>query len=260
METVNTETTKTELDVLTRSLEKAELYYLDIREKLVEHGRLLDKHRKTAEAATAEATDAGEDWKAALRSSGGDISKSVRELKRQEIAARETAEEFTALVKEVEPDFNDLQAVTCQARSAYVKAHYRVEREKTKNRLNEAAKALFSTDEGKEFLDMFLFQAAVISVAAESDQRLEEMVASGAATQLGITIDDLEKDVVDQRTHKFAYEFMWRMAVENWGETDGNYGFDSPIPLGPYETSSTEASPYKSSHAAARLKKSGTLA
>lgn len=252
-----TTTTLTEEQVFLKALKKDESYYRELRDKLLESGTLLDKHRKTAKAAQTEAATVANEWKGALRASGGDISKSVRDLKRKEIAARETAEEFAALVAEMEPDFHDLQTVVCQARSNYLYTFERVDRINISTRLEKTAEAVFSTDSGQELLTLLLHQAAQV----EADCATDPLVQEGAAVApqaSGISVDEFEKEATTRRVHQFVYQFIERHGNQVGG-INGDHFQGEPIPAGPYELSEKESNSRKAALATARLKSTGAL-
>ncbi|MFC4864016.1 hypothetical protein ACS8MQ_23110 [Pseudomonas sp. MAHUQ-62] len=89
--------------------------YRTLRERLATLGERLEKHRKTAAAATAQSELAGTTWRAEFHAADGDLSKKIRDLKREELDARELADEYGRLVAVLEPEFSLMQLDTAEA-------------------------------------------------------------------------------------------------------------------------------------------------
>ncbi len=257
MKTAKTTGTRTAENVFSESLKKAESAYVALLEPLSERGRLLDKYRKTAEAAKAEATTTSEEWRAALRASGGDIVKPVREIKQREIAARETAEEFDVLVSELEPIFRDLQTTTAQARELYLTAFYREDRSKLNAKLDALAQEVFSTEQGKQMLNLLAYQTRQVETDCRNDTWIQEIVRA-APQSVGIPVDEMESELTRTRAQNFIYDFIKR----HWsslGNTDDVAFCSTPLPPSPYELTNVTASPFAAREAVARLKSSGVI-
>ncbi|MGF6694119.1 hypothetical protein M2318_004203 [Metapseudomonas resinovorans] len=89
--------------------------YRTLRERLATLGERLEKHRKTASAATAQSELAGTTWRAEFHTADGELSKKIRDLKREELDARELADEYGRLVAVLEPEFSLMQLDTAEA-------------------------------------------------------------------------------------------------------------------------------------------------
>ena len=240
------------------TLEKNERYYLDLREKLQKYGHLLGKYRKTMKAAETEAAMTNEEWKAALRASEGDISKTVRDLKSREIAARETAEEFATLVAETEPEFKDLQAVTCMARRNYINAFDQAERAKNLARLEETAKAVFSTEQGQELLALFSHHTKQIKADCATDSTIQ-MMAQVAPQSASMSVAEAENDIITRRVQGFVFDLIHRHS-KTLGDFTNFAIINLSIAAGAYELGHTQAQIITASKAASRLKAAGIIA
>jgi len=243
-------------DAYIKSAETSQTRYTEMRDKLVATGRLLDKHHKTAKAAREEEEAAKAQRKAELRASGGEPSKSYRELKRNEVAARETAEEFSEMAAELKGEFQDMQTLTASLRGAYLTAFDRMARLQDQQRLEEVAGAVFSTEDGREFLSLLLHLAEQCKADTEGDDAVQELVRA-APQAAGITVDEAEKEIVDRRVRSFVYSFMQQQALRSGSS---KYQRDSqPIPAGPYELDHTQVSPMAKGLAVKRLRELGFL-
>lgn len=89
--------------------------YQALRERLVILGQRLEKHRNTTAAATAQSDLAGTTWRAKFHAADGELTKEIRDLKREELDARELAEEYGRLVEVLEPEFGLMQLDTAEA-------------------------------------------------------------------------------------------------------------------------------------------------
>ncbi|MDO9521489.1 MAG: hypothetical protein Q7L19_14855 [Pseudohongiella sp.] len=248
---------RTEIQIFSESLNKSEADYVALRDKLSEHGGLLDKYRKTAEAANAEANATGDEWRAALRASGGDVLKPVREIKRREIAARETAEEFASLVSELEPIFNDLKTAVSQARALYITDFYRVDRLRINAQLEATAQAVFSTEQGQEMLSLLTYNAAQVKADCSKDILIQEL-ARAAPQSLGMSVDDMESEATRSRVQGFVYDFFQGFAVA--ADNAGTFAFQGqPLPVTHYEERYSKPSVFAAKDAIYRLKSSGVL-
>ncbi|MFZ6045677.1 hypothetical protein ACFW0H_06085 [Pseudomonas sp. CR3202] len=132
--------------------QKATVHYRTLRERLVSLGDRLEKHRKTAAAATAQSELAGNAWRAKFHAADGELTKEIRDLKREELDARELAEEYGNLVAELEPEFGLMQLDTA---AAFLDAEQH--RESThdlyaRHCLDSAAAALLALPEGQAIL------------------------------------------------------------------------------------------------------------
>lgn len=135
-----------------KKVEEKRASYTAQRDRLANLGKRLEKHKKTAEAAEQQSKQAGVAWREKFRIADGEITKEVRELKREEADSRDFAQEYRALTNELSPEFE-----LCQ-----IEAHF--ERNALLNQLNngcleystyalaQAAEELFYTPEGKAFL------------------------------------------------------------------------------------------------------------
>ncbi|MDO8907325.1 MAG: hypothetical protein Q7W55_02370 [Pseudohongiella sp.] len=243
--------------VVANSLEASESYYLEIRAKLSQTGDLIAKYRKTCEASKEESILAANEWKNALVSSGGEVSKDIRELKRRELIARETEQEFRVLIDELQPNFSDLQILTCQLRASYVANFNRVESIRIKETLDAAAESVFSTDEGKEFAALLLHVVNKEKSILSTDILVQELAS--VAPSVGISVDEAESEMTTRRVQNFVYQFIERHCRAAYNSSV--FGEQRlPIPRLPFELHPKQSSAFAASGAASRLKALGVIA
>jgi hypothetical protein len=257
MDNSESTTTRTEKQVFSDNLKKDEAHYLELRDKLVETGRRLEKHQKTAMASQNEATDAGAKWRESLRSSGGDITKNIQELKRSEVAARETAQEFATLVAEIEPIFEDLQVLTCRARAAYITSFERADRFRLNCRAEDLAGAVFATEQGQELAALLMHLADQVKSDAENDPAIQELFRA-APQGSGISVDEAENEFIRVRAQGLVYRLIERHGRKALGQALPVFKAQ-PIPPGPFELDQRKASTIAASQAAVRLKAAGFI-
>ncbi|HBO7074793.1 hypothetical protein ACSLV1_07720 [Pseudomonas aeruginosa] len=131
--------------------ESAKADYLNMRERLVSLARRIEKHRKTADAALAEASSAGGIWRSQFRKTDGELTKEIRDHKRKEVDARELAEEYRNLAGELRPQFEICQLDTYQVRESYLLARQSACSSYNSHCLVDSAIALFAHQEASIF-------------------------------------------------------------------------------------------------------------
>lgn len=235
--------------------ENRKAYYLGLREKLEHSGKLMDKHKKTIEASRNEAEEINRDWKDAIRKSEGNMTTAIRELKRQELAAKETAEEFSSLVNELEPQFLDMRALVCSARHAYLLALNSAEEKLVDDQLAASAAKLLNTDAGQEFLGLLMFRVSDIELKVRSDEGTN-LRARAAPAAMGVDVDEFIGNQVSLKTKEFAYSLLEKHYA--YSAEIPNMGIDV-IPAGKYELDETKANAIAAGRAARRLKDAGLI-
>lgn len=126
--------------------------YLGIRERLVGLAQRIEKHQKTAAAASEESARVGEQWRQQFREQDGELTKAIRDLKRQELDGRELAEEYTNLAKELQPEFELCQIETDKARRSFNTCREGIRERYLDYSLAESAAALFASAAGQVFI------------------------------------------------------------------------------------------------------------
>ncbi|MCY1299929.1 hypothetical protein [Pseudomonas sp. BN515] len=138
-------------DALERHQEAKASYWI-LRDRLKVLGERLEKHRKTEAAAKAQSELAGSTWRAKFRAADGELSKEIRDLKREELDARELAEEYGHLVAELEPEFGLMQLDTAEAFLCVDQRRESVHDLYARHCLDSTATALLSLPEGQAFI------------------------------------------------------------------------------------------------------------
>lgn len=133
-------------------LQELKAEYLGIRERLVGLAQRIEKHRKTAAAASEESAKVGEQWRQQFREQDGELTKAIRDLKRQELDGRELAEEYTNLAKELQPEFELCQIETDKARRTFNTCREGIAERYLDHCLTESAAALLATPEAQVFV------------------------------------------------------------------------------------------------------------
>lgn len=144
--------------------------YLELRDRLVSLANRIEKHRKTASAASEESTLAGSAWRRQFRESDGVLSKEIRDLKRKELDARELAEEYTNLASELQPEFDLCQLDTAAAREACGTARNEAKRLYADHSLEQSAEALFALPEALRLIDNLERKGLVLPASNEPSQ------------------------------------------------------------------------------------------
>ncbi|AOE84643.1 hypothetical protein [Pseudomonas sp. TCU-HL1] len=138
-------------DALERHQEAKASYWI-LRDRLKVLGERLEKHRKTEAAAKAQSELAGSTWRAKFRAADGELSKEIRDFKREELDTRELAEEYGHLVAELEPEFGLIQLDTAEA---FLRIEPRRESAQdlyARHCLDSAATTLLALPEGQAFI------------------------------------------------------------------------------------------------------------
>ena len=133
-------------------LHELKVEYLGIRERLVGLTQRIEKHQKTAAAASEESARVGEQWRQQFREQDGELTKAIRDLKRQELDGRELAEEYTNLAKELQPEFELCQIETDKARRAFNTCREGIAERYLDHSLAESAAALLASPAGQVFI------------------------------------------------------------------------------------------------------------
>lgn len=149
---------------------QAKTSYLEVRDRLVSLANRIEKHRKTASAASEESTLAGSAWRRQFRESDGVLSKDIRDLKRKELDARELAEEYTNLASELQPQFDLCQLDTAAAREACGNARNEAKRLYADHSLEQSAEALFKLPEAQRLIDTLERKGLVLPASNEPSQ------------------------------------------------------------------------------------------
>lgn len=79
--------------------------YSELKERVIALHDRLTKHQRACAAAQEESKAHGDHWRKMLRSSDGEISKDIRKVRAESIAARELAEELQLMVNEVSIEY-----------------------------------------------------------------------------------------------------------------------------------------------------------
>lgn len=138
-------------DALLRRHETAANDYLVRKERLITLSQRLEKYRKTADAARADAETAGKAWRERLRANDGEIDKELLRLKKQVGDSQELADEYQAMVTEVQAEYELSQLEAHDLRSRYLSARGEAATAYGTRRREETAAALFATPEGQAF-------------------------------------------------------------------------------------------------------------
>lgn len=138
-------------DALERHQE-ATARYRTLRERLATLGERLEKHRKTTAAAMAQSELAGTTWRAKFHAADGELSKEIRALKREELDARELAEEYGRLVTVLEPEFGLMQLDTAEAFLGVEQCREGAHDLCARHCLDASAAALFALPEGQALI------------------------------------------------------------------------------------------------------------
>lgn len=91
--------------------------------ELNEIGTAISRSEKERQTALEESEEAGQNWRSRFRALKGAITPEMKNEHTQRIANRELAEEFTALIGELETDKTRTMLSACASGKAYVEAH-----------------------------------------------------------------------------------------------------------------------------------------
>lgn len=152
----------------------AKTSYLEVRDRLVSLANRIEKHRKTASAASEESTLAGSAWRRQFRQSDGVLSKEIRDLKRKELDARELAEEYISLASELQPEFELCQLDTADARKRCDDAREAAKTDFVNHSIQQAGAELFTMPNAQHLIDALerkgLVETAVSQPASQERQ------------------------------------------------------------------------------------------
>lgn len=162
------------------------------RDRLTNLAQRLEKHKKTALAAEQQAKSVGIAWREKFRAADGELTKEIRELKREEADAYDFAQEYQALANELQPEFELCQIHTHKQRTGHhnVVADGRIQY--STHRLNDAAEKLFNTIEGKAFLVAIKQYRTAHQESSDLPTSAERITTSidNALNQYELDIDD----------------------------------------------------------------------
>lgn len=165
--------------------EQSKASYLEVRDRLSSLAKRIEKHRKTASAASEESTLAGTAWRRQFRESDGVLSKEIRDLKRKELDSRELAEEYTNLASELQPEFELCQLDTANARKRCSNARVDAKARYVNHSLEQSAAELFALPKAQKFIDALERKGLVLPIANEPTpggrMNPDEIAASDAA-------------------------------------------------------------------------------
>ncbi|WP_219272929.1 hypothetical protein [Pseudomonas sp. Xaverov 83] len=148
--------------------EKKEIY-LALRERFSELRKREEKHRKTADAAEQQAIKDGATWRKLFRESDGELTKDIRNFKRQELDNRELALEYACLAGELQPELELCQIDTYEARERYLSSRDAAYTLYGDYCLTNAATSLFEIPEAKVFLKALQRKKVMIQRDIEKD-------------------------------------------------------------------------------------------
>ncbi|MCY1284450.1 hypothetical protein D9M68_310520 [compost metagenome] len=171
-----------EIQAALQNHSEAKADYLSMRERLSNLAKRIDKHRKTAAAANEQSTQAGTTWRTQFRIHDGELTKEIRDLKRQELDARELAEEYTSLANELQPEFGLCQLNTDSACDAYRNARESAQRVYGDHCLVSSAAALFALPEAQLFI-----------AALERQGLIKPTPDDGTANSRRMSVDAIEE-------------------------------------------------------------------
>lgn len=163
------QTLPTEIQDALQAHENAKEKYLAIRERLVALGERIAKHRATATAAQAESALAGETWRTQFRAADGQLTKDIKQLKRQELDTRELAEEYASLAEELQPSFDLLQIDTAVARDTYLKCQRNAYSLFCDFQVKASAATLLALPEAKPMLEALRHKRSLIGQEVDAD-------------------------------------------------------------------------------------------
>ncbi|BAU75173.1 hypothetical protein [Metapseudomonas furukawaii] len=206
--------------------QEAKASYQTLRERLASLGQRLEKHRKTQAAATVQSDLAGTTWRAKFHAADGELNREIRDLKREELDARELAEEYGRLVEALEPEFGLLQLDTAEA---FLDAEQRREDAHdlyARHCLESAATELFALPEGQ----------ALISALADYRQTLRRELAKHPAyepdgraqtqEQIRVALEQRQGQVLNALLQKATADPVERQDDPIW------QGLEAPVPSG----------------------------
>lgn len=101
MENVENEKAQASVEGVLNQHEAARSAYLGKREEFASLCERLEKHKKTAQAAWADAETAKKEWRAQLRAKSGEMDKALRKVRLDEVSARELAMEHDLIIQEL---------------------------------------------------------------------------------------------------------------------------------------------------------------
>ncbi|MES2820121.1 MAG: hypothetical protein V4812_14170 [Pseudomonadota bacterium] len=203
--------------------------YLAQRERLTTLGQRLEKHRNAATAATCESERAGEAWRIQLREADGELTKDIKQLKRQELDTRELAEEFNGLVNEMQPDFELCQVDVYEARERYQRACSTAGVMYADQRLDEAFRALLALREAAPLLDALCHRFHLMGCETwYPGTELEQ--------------DKTERERADSRMAMISHPITAALATHEPGAVDATRQALALLDMSPLETSAPDYS------------------
>lgn len=151
MENVENEKAQASVEDALNQHESARNTYLEKREQLASLSERLEKHKKTAQAAWADAETAKEEWRAQLRAKSGEIDKALRKVRLDEVSARELAMEYDLIIQELSIAYEVCRLDLCDLRINYINHRREAVRAYGDACLGGAFAALCATPEWNDF-------------------------------------------------------------------------------------------------------------
>lgn len=143
--------------------------HLSLRERFSELRKREEKHRKTADAAEQQAITDAATWRKLFRESDGELTKDIRNVKRQELDNRELALDYACLAGELQPELELCQIDTYEARERYLSSRDAAYTLYGDYCLTNAATSLFEIPEAKVFLKALQRKKVMIQRDIEKD-------------------------------------------------------------------------------------------
>lgn len=150
--TINTNTLPQHVQAAIARFEQDKATYTELQERLGNIHQKLEKHRKSADAMQTQSEQLGTQWRDAFRKSDGELTKEIRAMKNGETEARDFAQEYTALVETLTPEFEVCQHETARLRKEYLGSLNSLKNIYADHQLKTSVETLFSLPEAKPFL------------------------------------------------------------------------------------------------------------
>ncbi len=150
--TINTNTLPQHVQAAIARFEQDKATYTELQERLGNIHQKLEKHRKSADAMQTQSEQLGIQWRDAFRKSDGELTKEIRAMKNGETEARDFAQEYTALVETLTPEFEVCQLETARLRGKHLESLNSLKNIYADHQLTASAEKLFSLPEAKPFL------------------------------------------------------------------------------------------------------------
>lgn len=121
------------------------------------------RHEKTVETFRAMAANEGQEWRQKLRENDGNLTKAIKDLRKQAVANTELADEYALIAEELKAEQEIARFETEDIRREYEKARLEALKLYAREKRLTAVINLLNTDVGQEFFRIFAMSGLIPS-------------------------------------------------------------------------------------------------